>query len=76
MCLAIPVRVLAVEGKVAVVDVGGARAKARLDTLAEPVQAGDYILVHAGFAIRRLDPADAEETLRLFQEILSLGEGA
>lgn len=74
MCLAIPVRVVAVEGNVATVDLGGSRAKARLDTLGEPVQVGDYLLVHAGFAIRRLDPKDAEETLRLFQEILTFGE--
>ncbi len=72
MCLAVPVRVVAVEGNVATVDVGGSQAKARLDTLGESVQVGDYLLVHAGFAIQRLDPADAEETLRLFQEILSL----
>jgi len=63
-----------VEGNVATVDLGGSRAKARLDTLGEPVQVGDYLLVHAGFALRRLDPADAEETLRLFQEILALGD--
>lgn len=72
MCLAIPVRVVAVEGNVATVDMGGSRAKARLDTLGEPVQVGDYLLVHAGFAIRRLDPQDAEETLRLWDELLSL----
>ncbi|MGQ9699531.1 MAG: HypC/HybG/HupF family hydrogenase formation chaperone [Candidatus Bipolaricaulaceae bacterium] len=71
MCLAIPVRVVAVEGGSATVDVGGSRAKARLDALGEPVQVGDYVLVHAGFAIRRLDPADAEETLRLWDELLS-----
>lgn len=71
MCLAIPVRVVAVEGDSATVDVGGARVKARLDALGEPVQVGDYVLVHAGFAIRRLDPADAEETLRLWDELLS-----
>lgn len=74
MCLAIPVRVVAVEGNVATVDLDGARAKARLDALGEPVQVGDYLLVHAGFAIRRLDPNEAAETLRLFQEILALGE--
>lgn len=72
MCLAIPVRVVAVEGNVATVDLGGSRAKARLETLGEPVSVGDYLLVHAGFAIRRLDPEDAEETLRLWDELLSL----
>lgn len=74
MCLAIPVRVVAVEGNVATVDLGGSRAKARLDTLGEPVQVGDYLLVHAGFALRRLDPQDAEETLRLWDELLSLAD--
>jgi len=74
MCLAIPVRVVAVEGNVATVEAGGSRVKARLDALPEPVQVGDYLLVHAGFAIKRLDPADAEETLRLWDELLSLSE--
>lgn len=72
MCLAIPVKVVAVEGQVATIEVGGGRARARLDALGEEVRVGDYLLVHAGFAIRRLDPAEAEETLRLFDEILSL----
>jgi hydrogenase expression/formation protein HypC len=71
MCLAIPVRVVAVEGNVATVDVGGSRVNARLDALPEPVGVGDYILIHAGFAIKRLDPADAVETLRLWEELLS-----
>jgi hydrogenase expression/formation protein HypC len=74
MCLAIPVRVVAVEGNVATVEAGGSRVKVRLDALSEPVQVGDYLLVHAGFAIKRLDPADAEETLRLWDELLSLSE--
>lgn len=74
MCLAIPVRVVAVEENVATVEAGGSRVKARLDALSEPVQVGDYLLVHAGFAIKRLDPADAEETLRLWDELLSLSE--
>lgn len=76
MCLAIPVRVVAVEGNLATVEAGGSKVKARLDALSEPVQIGDYVLVHAGFAIKRLDPADAEETLRLWDELLALsGEG-
>lgn len=76
MCLAIPVRVVAVEGNLATVEAGGSKVKARLDALSEPVQVGDYVLVHAGFAIKRLDPAAAEETLRLWDELLALsGEG-
>jgi hydrogenase expression/formation protein HypC len=74
MCLAAPGRVIAIEGNEATVDYGGVRTRARLDALGEPVAVGDYLLVHTGFAIRRLSPEDAEETLRLFDELVaSLG---
>lgn len=76
MCLAVPVKVVAVEGNEATVDIGGVRSRARLDLLAEEVRPGDYVLVHTGFAIRRLDPADAQETLKLFDELLSSADDA
>jgi hydrogenase expression/formation protein HypC len=69
MCLATPARVISVAEGIAVVDYNGVRASARLDTLPDPVAVGDYVLVHTGFAIRRLTPEDAEETLRLFDEL-------
>ncbi|MEN6370059.1 MAG: HypC/HybG/HupF family hydrogenase formation chaperone [Thermotogota bacterium] len=69
MCLAAPARVISVSGKTAVVDYQGVKTTARLDTLAEPVAVGDYVLVHTGFAIQRLTAEDAEETLRLFDEL-------
>jgi len=72
MCLAVPTRVLEVEGNSATVDVQGVRARVRLDALGEEVRIGDFLLVHAGFAIRRLDPADAQETLALLDELLAL----
>ncbi len=72
MCLAVPTRVLEVEGNSATVDVQGVRARVRLDALGEEVRIGDYLLVHAGFAIRRLDPEDAQETLALLDELLAL----
>ncbi|HEC63156.1 MAG TPA: HypC/HybG/HupF family hydrogenase formation chaperone [Candidatus Acetothermia bacterium] len=75
MCLAVPAKVLSVEGNRAIVDLGGTQAQARLDALAEEVRVGDYLLVHTGFAIRRLDPEDAQETLRLFAELLQALEG-
>lgn len=67
-------KVAAVEGNMATVEAGGVRARARLDALGEPVSLGDYLLVHAGFAIRRLDPGDAQETLRLLDELLAAGD--
>jgi len=69
MCLAAPARVISVSDKTAVVDYQGVKTTARLDTLAEPVAVGDYVLVHTGFAIQRLTAEDAEETLRLFDEL-------
>lgn len=76
MCLAVPTKVLALERNVATVDVQGVRARVRLDALGEDVAVGDYLLVHAGFAIRRLDPQDAAETLALFAEMAALDDGA
>jgi hydrogenase expression/formation protein HypC len=52
------------------VDVGGIRKKAWLDLLSE-VQVGDYVIVHAGYAIQKVDAQDAEETLRLLREMVS-----
>ncbi len=64
------------EGNEATVDLGGVRSRARLDLLEEEVKPGDYVLVHTGFAIRRLDPKDAQETLKLFDELFSYTEDA
>ena len=68
MCLAVPARVIEMEGRKARVDVLGNVRPADLALLDE-VKVGDYVLVHAGFAIQRLEPDDAEETLGLFREM-------
>ena len=70
MCLAIPGEVLTVEDDLATVEVGGAEQEVRLDTLSEEVTEGDYLLVHTGFAIQKLSPEEAEETLSLFDELI------
>jgi hydrogenase expression/formation protein HypC len=69
MCLAAPARVISISDKTAVVDYQGVQTTARLDALADPVAPGDYLLIHTGFAIKRLSPEDGEETLRLFDEL-------
>jgi hydrogenase expression/formation protein HypC len=69
MCLAAPARVISISDRVATVDYGGVETQCRLDTLTEEVAIGDYVLIHTGFAIRRLSPEDGEETLRLFDEL-------
>ena len=64
MCLAVPVRIVEVEGAHALVDVAGNRRSASL-VLVPEATVGDYVLLHAGFAIARLEEADALESLRL-----------
>ena len=68
MCLAIPMRIIEIEGFRAVAEVDGVRREARLDLLSE-VAVGDYILVHAGLAIATVDQADAEETLTFLRQL-------
>ncbi|MBI4642525.1 MAG: HypC/HybG/HupF family hydrogenase formation chaperone [Deltaproteobacteria bacterium] len=68
MCLAIPMRIVEIEGVTGVADVDGVSRKVRLDLLPE-VELGDYILVHAGLAIARVDAGEAEETLSLLRKL-------
>ena len=69
MCLAAPAKVISISDNEAVVDYNGVRTTTRLDTLTEPLVPGDYVLIHTGFAIRRLSAKDGEETLKLFDEL-------
>ncbi|MDZ7656767.1 MAG: HypC/HybG/HupF family hydrogenase formation chaperone [Sulfurimicrobium sp.] len=69
MCLAIPARVAEVlENDMAIVDVGGVRKTISL-ALVDGVAVGDYVIVHVGYALNRLDPEEAAKTLALFAEI-------
>lgn len=69
MCLAIPVKVVELlEGDQAMVDVGGVRKEISL-ALVEDIVVGDYVILHVGFAIQKLDPEEAEKTLALFAEL-------
>jgi hydrogenase expression/formation protein HypC len=68
MCLGIPAKVLSVDGHEAVVSIGNVRYTASLK-LMEDVAPGDYIILHAGFAIEKVDPGEAAETIRLFKQI-------
>jgi hydrogenase expression/formation protein HypC len=65
MCLAIPMRITELDGATARVEAGGLSYAANVSLL-PGIAAGDYVLVHAGFAIQKLDREDAEERLRLF----------
>ncbi|MDR1888392.1 MAG: HypC/HybG/HupF family hydrogenase formation chaperone [Zoogloeaceae bacterium] len=68
MCLAIPARVIELcAPDVAIVDLSGVRKEISL-ALVDEVALGDYVIVHVGYALSKLDPAEAEKTLRLFAE--------
>lgn len=68
MCLAIPAKVLSVDGPSAIVSIEEVEYTASL-LLLDNVNPGDYIMLHAGFAIEKVDPEEAAETLRLLQEM-------
>ena len=68
MCLAIPMRLVEIDGTVGVAEVDGVSRQVRLDLLPE-VSLGDYVLIHAGLAIARVDPDYAQETLSLLRSL-------
>ena len=75
MCLSVPAEVLEIHGDRAKVSVGGASYMAGLH-LVEDVQVGDYILLHSGYAIQKIDQEEAELTLSLLREAAEkAGEG-
>jgi hydrogenase expression/formation protein HypC len=72
MCIAIPSKVIAIKDQMATIDVSGVRRDVSLLLLPEEAAVGDYVLVHAGFAIQKIDPAVAEDALKFITEIEGL----
>ncbi|MDD5085111.1 MAG: HypC/HybG/HupF family hydrogenase formation chaperone [Candidatus Omnitrophica bacterium] len=68
MCLAIPMKIESIEGKTAVCELDGVRRRAAVD-LAPKAKVGDYVMIHAGFAIEIVDNKAAEETLALLKSL-------
>lgn len=71
MCLGVPMQVLEINDDIVLAEIDGVQREASLMMLGDPVAVGDYVIVHAGFAISRIDPAEAEETLRIMREIFT-----
>jgi hydrogenase expression/formation protein HypC len=71
MCLAVPTRITHIDGEMAEVELDGVSRLVSLAMVPE-VQMGDYVLVHAGYAITVVDEDEAMETLRLFQELAQI----
>jgi len=74
MCLAIPAEVVHIEDEMATVRVGDALRKASLLLLPEAAELGDYVIVHAGFALHKVDPEEAQESLRLLRELAACAD--
>jgi len=68
MCLAVPMKLESIDGDLGIVDINGVKRQIGL-TLIESPAVGDYVLVHAGFAIQRINEAEAAETIRLLHEL-------
>lgn len=74
MCLAIPSKIVKIDNNMGIIDVGGVRSEVSLFLIEDP-NVGDYVIVHAGFAIQKIDEAEARESLKLLREVGSFGYG-
>jgi hydrogenase expression/formation protein HypC len=76
MCLAVPSKVIAVDGLLATIEAYGEKRQVSLMLMQEEVAVGDYLLVQAGgFAFERVEAERAEDSLRLMEELMALGSG-
>ncbi|CRF40517.1 HypC/HybG/HupF family hydrogenase formation chaperone [Helicobacter ailurogastricus] len=71
MCLAIPSKVIALEGNTATLETLGVQRRASLDLMDEPVDVGDFVLLHIGFVVGKIDTNEALESLKLYAEMVA-----
>ena len=69
MCVAAPMKVIEINGDVVRAELGGTTKEARLDIIDERPDLGDFVIIHAGFALHRIDPEEAKKTLALWKEM-------
>jgi hydrogenase expression/formation protein HypC len=69
MCVAAPMKVIEIDGDVVRAELGGTVKEARLDIIDERPVLGDYVIIHAGYAMHRIDPEEAKITLGLWKEM-------
>jgi hydrogenase expression/formation protein HypC len=72
MCVGVPSKIVKIDDSMARIDVEGAQRDVSLLLLDEEVQIGDYVIVHAGFAIRKIHEEDAQENLRLMKKMFGV----
>jgi len=71
MCLAVPCKIVSIEGDIATIEVAGVRREASLSLINDPT-IGDYVIVHAGYAIHKIDETTAMESLKALNEVFAL----
>jgi hydrogenase expression/formation protein HypC len=78
MCLAVPAEIISIADQIATCRVGEGETtiSASLMVLDDEVKPGDYLIIHAGFAIRKLDAAEAQETLKILRDVMAAAEEA
>jgi hydrogenase expression/formation protein HypC len=74
MCLAVPSRIVSIDNLLATVDVYGARKEVSLILLPEEAEVGEYVLVHAGFALQKIDEEAAQASLKLIKQVADMLE--
>lgn len=72
MCLGVPMRVMSIDNGTATCEIDGVQREASL-MMVDDIKVGDFVLIHAGFAIEQIDPEEAELTLQALREALDLG---
>ncbi|QQW88053.1 HypC/HybG/HupF family hydrogenase formation chaperone [Helicobacter pylori] len=71
MCLAIPSKVIAINDNVALLETLGVQREASLDLMGESVKVGDYVLLHIGYVMGKMDEKEALESIELYQEMIA-----
>ncbi|GAA8002480.1 HypC/HybG/HupF family hydrogenase formation chaperone [Helicobacter pylori] len=71
MCLAIPSKVIAINNNVAVLETLGVQREASLDLMGESVKVGDYVLLHIGYVMSKIDEKEALESIELYQAMIA-----
>lgn len=74
MCLAIPAKIISIQNDMGIIDMEGTQREVSL-LLLEDSHVGDYVIVHAGFAIHKIDEKEAKESLKVLRQMASLAEG-
>jgi len=76
VCLAVPAKIVSVSGDKAEVEIGGIRREASLALVSDQVSVGDYVLIHTGYAIAKVNEKEARTILRTWKEVMAAESGA